>query len=149
MPGHDDDQPLSPEDQAALAEYERSGQDGEKPENRAAELTKLFNQTPQMREYRETADAINNKLDTEDLVSVQIGVPRAFLRLVEFLEQKRAQAAGASPAPAEKVLAETLINELHDQLHWLTVEPARFPYYRDLWNRFCDEQGAPAEKLKE
>ena len=74
-------------------------------------------------------------------------MPREFIRLTEFLEQKRAADAGVAPLPPDKVINQIILNELHDQLHWLVVEPAHFEHYRELWNRFCDEQGAPEEKI--
>ena len=116
---------------------------------KAEELTALFYQTPEMKECRETADAIANQLDPEDTVAVTIGVPKAFIRLTDFLEGKRAADAGGAPLPAETVLSRILINELHDQLHWLITSPARYSHYRDLWNRFCEAQGAPEEKISD
>ena len=96
-----------------------------------------------MQECRQTADSINNRLNPEDTVAVQIDVPREFIRLTEFLEQKRATAAGVEPLPTPQVLNQILLNELHDQLHGLITGPARFGYYRDLWNRFCDDAERP------
>lgn len=114
---------------------------------RAQELTAQFNATPEMQECNLTAGSIRNKLDPEDTVSVQIDVPKEFIRLTEFLEKKRTDEAGATPRPASKVLNQIMLNELHEQLHWLVVAPVRFSYYRDLWNRFCDTHGAPEEKI--
>ena len=114
---------------------------------RAEELTDLFYKTPEMQECKQTAGAINNSLDPEDTVSVTLAVPKEFMRLVEFLEEKRADESSVAPRPAEAVLNQILLNELHEQLHWLVVAPARFSYFRNLWNRFCDEQGAPEEKI--
>jgi hypothetical protein len=141
---------LSEEDQAALDEYEAEGGKAEPEEESQAErLTKIFYKTPEMQECRQTADSISNRLNPDDTVPVQIDVPREFLRLTEFLEQKRATAAGVGPLPPPKVLNQIVLNELHDQLHWLITGPARFSYYRDLWNRFCDEQGAPDQKIQD
>jgi hypothetical protein len=114
---------------------------------RSEELTELFNKTPEMQECQQTAGSITNKLDPEDTVSVTIEVPKEFIRLTEFLEQKRVAGTSTAPRPAAKVLNQILDNELHDRLHWLVVSPARYEYYRNLWNRFCDEQGAPEEKI--
>lgn len=114
---------------------------------RAEELTELFYKTPEMQECKQTAGSITNKLDPEDTVSIKIDVPKEFIRLTEFLEQKRAAEAGVAPLPAAKVLNQIVLNELHDQLHWLVTGPARYSYYRNLWNRFCDVQGAPEEKI--
>jgi hypothetical protein len=149
MPSSGDPDNLNAEDLAAVAKYESSeeGREDANPESPAERLTKLFYKTPEMQECSQTADAINTSLDPEDTVPVQIDVPRQFIRLTEFLEQKRATAASVAPVPAAKVLNQILLNELHDQLHWLITGPARFRYYRELWNRFCDQQGAPDQKI--
>lgn len=114
---------------------------------RAAELTELFYKTPEMQECKLIAGTINNKLDPDDTVPVTLAVPKEFMRLTEFLEKKRAAEAGVAPRPVEKVLNQIMLNEMHEQLHFLVVAPARFSYFRNLWNRFCDEQGAPEEKI--
>ena len=114
---------------------------------RAEELTETFHRTPEMEECKQMAGSIANKLDPEDTIPIKIDVPKEFIRLTEFLEQKRTTGAGVTPRPAAKVLTQILLNELHDQLHWLTVGPARYEYYRNLWNRFCDQHGAPEEKI--
>lgn len=136
---------------AAVEAYENSAEGKAarkpKPASQAAQLTKLFYQTPEGKELRLMADSINSKLDPEDTVSVKIDVPKELIRLTEFLEQKRASGAGGKPRPAAKVLNQIVVNELHDQLHWLVVGPARYEFYRNLWNRFCDAQGAPEEKI--
>ena len=149
MSGSNDDGKLSAEDLAALAEYENSDAAGAKAptSSRAAELTKLFYKTAEMQDYTLTLAAIEAGLDMEDTVPVKIDVPREFIRLTEFLELKRATAAGIEPLPPQKVLNQVILNELQNQLHWLTVEPAHFAHYRNLWNRFCDEQGAPEQKI--
>jgi len=63
-------------------------------------------------------------------VAVQLDMPREFLRLTEFLEQKRRTAAGVEPLPPQKVLNRILLNELHDQLHGLITAGA-VCYYRE------------------
>ena len=81
MPGSDDPNNLSEQDQAALSEYEAEGGKAEpEEESRAAKLTKLFYKTPEMEECRQTADSINNRLNPEDTVAVQIDdlLPRKF-----------------------------------------------------------------------
>ena len=120
-----------------------------KPESRAAQLTKLFYETAEGRELRQTADSINGKLNMGDTVAVKIDVPKEFIRLTEFLEQKRVLGTPTKPRSVAKVLNQILLNELHDQLHWLVVGPARYEYFRSIWNRFCDAQGAPQEKIAE
>ena len=113
----------------------------------AAELSKLFAQTPEMIEHRQVSGAINNQLDQDDTVPVQLNVPRQFVRLVEFLEQKRAVDEQVTPDSVEKTLNQTMLNMLHQDLHMLITEPLTFPYYQGLWNRFCDVQGAPEQKV--
>jgi hypothetical protein len=108
-------------------------------------LSALFKNTPEMQECERTAGSIRNNLDMEDTVSITLKVPKEFIRLTEFLEEKRS--SGKSPRPPAEVLNQILLNDLHDDLHWLVVSPARFGYYRDHWNKFCDAQGAPEEKI--
>jgi hypothetical protein len=136
---------------AAVEAYENSAEGRaakkHKPESRRAQLTKLFYQTPEGQEVRLTADSINNKLNMGDTLPIKIDVPKEFIRLTEFLEKKRMTGGRGKPRPAAKILNQILLNELHDQLHWLVVGPARYEFYRDLWNRFCDAQGAPEHKI--
>jgi hypothetical protein len=54
---------------------------------------------------------------------------------------------GRAHTPIDKVLARIVDNEVQEELHWLVVEPAHFECYRNLWNRFCEEQGAPEHKI--
>jgi hypothetical protein len=114
---------------------------------RAAELTTLFLKTPEMQECSTTAGTILNQVHDGKTVSIQIELPRALVQLAEFLERKRAEEGGTAARSAAKVLGNMLQNDLQDELHWLTVQPAHFAYYRNLWNRFCDDQGAPEEKI--
>ena len=113
----------------------------------AAELTAAFLKTPEMQECRTTAGTILNQVYDGNTVSITIKLPRALVQLAEFLERKRAEDGGVKARSAVKVLTAMLQNDLHDELHWLTVEPAHFAYYRNLWNRFCDAHGAPEQKI--
>ena len=115
----------------------------------AEELTKVFMSTPEMIEHVETIDDILDKLDEEDTQAVTIQVPKQFIRMLEFMERKNAADKGRDPAPVSKELSEWVVNDLHDMLHWLKVGPAQLRHYRDLWNRFCDERGAPEHKIPE
>jgi hypothetical protein len=143
-----EDEELSAEELAGIEQYENS-EEGQAPlaPNPGAELSKLFNKTAEMQECIATADSISNQLNEADTVAVKLQVPRELLRLTDFLEKKRAIAAGVEPLPTAEVLNQVLLNELHDQLHRLIVSPAGFRYYRQLWNRFCDEQNAPEQKI--
>ncbi len=111
---------------------------------RAAELTAAFLKTPEMEEAKTTAGTLLNQLDEGDTVTLKIELPRALVQLAEFLERKQ---AGKAAKDAAALLTRHLHNDLHQELHMLTVAPLSFSYYRDLWNRFCDEQGAPEHKL--
>jgi hypothetical protein len=117
--------------------------------SRAEELTELFYKTPEMRECRETAGTVNNRLDSSDTARIRVNIPKAFIPMIELIERNHAADAGRSPRRVEQVLSQILVNELHGQLHWLTTGPAYFEHYRNLWNRFCDAHGAPEEKIPE
>jgi hypothetical protein len=111
----------------------------------AEELTKAFRKTPAMTELAELIDAVENGDWDEQAVSVEVSKP--LLKMLEFLERAEAAEQGRAPTPVDKILARIIDNVLQEELHWLTVEPAHFDRYRDLWNRFCDEQGAPEHKI--
>src|SRR5262245_39503527 len=96
---------------------------------RSQELTELFHKTPEMQEYTRRVGTINARLDPGDTVSVTLAIPKQFMSLIEFIEEKNAAEAGGKPKPAKKVLNQILVNELHEQLHWAVVEPARFSHY--------------------
>ena len=113
----------------------------------AEELTKAFLKTPAMIEHAKVIDTVNARLDEGDTETVSLQVPKQFLAMLEYDERENAAHEGRKPEPVIKVLGRMLHNQLHERLHWLVVAPAHFPRYRDLWNRYCDEQGAPEHKI--
>ena len=113
----------------------------------AAELTAAFLKTPAMVEHSKVIGTVNAQLDPGDTETVSLKIPKQFLTMLEFVERNNAADKGRKAAPAAKVLGRIVLNELHDMLHWLVVAPAHFGRYRDLWNRFCEEQGAPQHKI--
>jgi hypothetical protein len=147
----DDIDDLTDEQLAALDEYEKSQESKAarqpKPENRAAQLTKLFLKTPEMVEYAQVIGDVNDKLDTDDTVTVGLQIPKQFITMLEFVERTEAAHEGREPEPVGEVLNLMLVNQLQEELHLLVVAPEQFPRNRDLYNRFCDEQGAPEHKI--
>lgn len=136
----------SEEDRAAL-DYEHSREKAAATQARAEQLTKLFLKTPAMVEHAEMIDAVHNRTDwTSDTVCIEVAKP--LLAMLEFQERAEAVENGRAPEPLDKILARIVDNELQEELHWLAVAPAHFERYRNLWNRFCDEQGAPEHKIE-
>jgi hypothetical protein len=113
----------------------------------AAELTAAFLKTPAMAEHTKIIGTVNAQLDPKDTETICLKIPKQFLTMLEFVERNNAADMGRVANPATKVLGQMVLNELHDMLHWLVVAPAHFDRYRDLWNRFCDQQGAPDQKI--
>ena len=119
-----------------------------KPKTKTAEeLTAAFLKTPAMVEHTKVIGTVNAQLDPGDTKTVSLKIPKQFLTMLEFVERNNAAEKGRKADPAAKVLGQIVLNELHDMLHWLVVAPAHFNRYRDLWNRFCDEQNAPQHKI--
>ena len=119
-----------------------------KPKTKTAEeLTAAFLKTPAMAEHTKIIGTVNAQLDPGDTETVCLQIPKQFLTMLEFVERNNASDEGRKADPAAKVLGQMVLNELHDMLHWLVVAPAHFDRYRDLWNRYCDEQGAPEHKI--
>ena len=119
-----------------------------KPKTKTAEeLTAAFLKTPAMVEHTKIIGTVNAQLDPGDTETVCLQIPKQFLTMLEFVERNNASDEGRKADPAAKVLGQMVLNELHDMLHWLVVAPAHFDRYRDLWNRFCDEQNTPQHKI--
>lgn len=110
-------------------------------------LSDLFRNDPAFQEAEHFAKITGKDVLQEGTSTVQLELPTAFLSMVRFLEEQRAEQAGVSPSSLEQCLQSRLLNQLHEELHWLTVDPRRFPYYRDLWNRLCDQEGMPEQRL--
>ncbi len=153
MTGSGDPDELSEQERVALAEYEasfegrRQAQRG-RGETRAATLTKAFHKTAAMIEHARVIDALNDTSALDRDVTVPVNISQRYLTMLEFRERQEATDAGREPAPVAEVLRQRLTNEFEAELHWLTVSPGRFEHYRKLWNRFCDEEGAPEEKIE-
>ncbi len=113
----------------------------------ADDLMTAFRKTPEMIEHAQFFETVNRDVYGATQ-SITLEIPKAFLAMLEFQEWNNAKAAGRIPALPEKVLQGIVMNELHDQLHWHSVDPLHYPYYRSLWNRFCDENEAPERKIK-
>jgi hypothetical protein len=145
MPDHKNPDELSEEDRAAL-DYERRREEETETRGRTERLTKLFYKTPAMVEHAEMINAVQNSADWSPQ-EVCIEVSKPLLTMLEFQERAEAAEQGRAPTPIDKILARIVDNELQDQLHWLSVEPAHFERYRNLWNRFCDDQGTPEHKI--
>ena len=76
-----------------------------------------------MAEHAVTVEMFNAQMDPTDTETVSLQVPKQFLTMLEFLERKNALDAGREPISAAEVLDQIVRNELHQTLHWLTVEP--------------------------
>ena len=112
------------------------------------ELTAAFLKTPAMLEHVKNIDAVQNAEDwREETVGVEVAKP--LLAMLEFEEGAEAAEQGRAPTPVAKILALIIDNVLQEELHWHVVEPLHFARIRRLWNRHCDENGAPARKIPE
>ncbi len=112
----------------------------------AEDLTREFLKTPAMIEHARMLDQVQTSRDTgKQTVTVTVSNP--FAAMLEFVERNNAAAAGRVPDPLAAIVQQIVDNELADMLHWLVVSPGSFPRYRDLWNSFCENRGAPQHKI--
>ena len=124
------------------------GSRGEETQSQATaeQLTKLFYKTPAMIAHAEMVDTVQNSPDwSTETVCIEVSKP--LLAMIDFEERAQAKEHGRAPAPTDSILALIVDNVLQEELHWHVVAPAHFQRYRNLWNRFCDEQGAPEHKI--
>jgi len=112
----------------------------------AEDLTREFLKTPAMVEHTRMLDEVQTSRDAGNQ-TVTVSVSNPFATMLEFVERNNAAAAGRTPDPLANLVQQIVDNELANMLHWLVVSPGSFPRYRDLWNSFCDERGAPEHKI--
>jgi hypothetical protein len=112
------------------------------------ELTAAFLRTPAMMAHVENINAVENAKDWSP-ATVCIEIDKPLLAMLEAEERTEAAEQGRDPKPVEKILALMMDNVLQEELHWHVVQPMHFARYRRLWNRYCDEHGAPERKIRE
>lgn len=100
-----------------------------------------------MLEYQKLLDVVERELESDS--SITLKIPQGLLTMLRFIEEKEALEAGRDPEPVEEVLLQRVENDLQDVLHWLSVEPSRLPYFRNLWNRLCAAEGQPDLSIPE
>ncbi|MBK9131268.1 MAG: hypothetical protein IPM20_06470 [Gammaproteobacteria bacterium] len=114
-------------------------------EQKLEEISLRFKATP---EYMELQDALGGISGGEEETKITVNLSSDFVRLLGFYDYIASRTQDqASHDPIEKILSRLVDHHCHEILHWLTVEPTAFPYYRDVWNRLCDEMGAPECKI--
>jgi hypothetical protein len=109
-------------------------------------LDAAIKSTPEIQELKALVDRIHASLNRYEDVGIHIDISPAFLELADFIDAHLVRRSGA-PRPSPEVLSRILNHRMHEYLHWLSVGPGRFPFYRGVWNRLCDEMGLPDEKI--
>lgn len=112
----------------------------------AEELTREFLKTPAMVEHVRMINEIQDDPDWHN-EAVTVDVAKPLLKMLEFLEGLEASDGRRKPEEVKKLLSRILDNHLQAVLHELVVSPGILRHYRDLWNAFCDKNGAPEHKI--
>jgi hypothetical protein len=112
----------------------------------AEELTREFLKTPPMVEHARMLSEIQDDPDWHN-EPVTVEVAKPLLKMLEFLERLEASDGRRKPEEVKKLLSSILDNHLQAVLHELVVSPGVHRHYRDLWNAFCDKNGAPEHKI--
>ena len=115
-------------------------------EDKHSELGIAFMETS---EFQELSDALDQFEEdkTGAMVSVEVRIPKRYLTLLQFLEAKTAEHETRAPLPPDQMLTSVLVGYLEHHHPTLGVGRTSPPYYLAAWNRFCDEQGAPDQKI--
>lgn len=107
-----------------------------------------FADTP---EFHELQDALDNfhAAPADETETIEVSIPKRYLTLSQFIEDKAATAENRSPVPLAEVLSKALTRQLETEKVTLSIERTNHPYYRQLWNRLADEHGLPEEKISD
>ena len=112
----------------------------------AEELTREFLKTPPMIEHARVLAEIQGDPDWHTQ-SITVEVAKPLLKMLEFIEHLEATDDRRKPRAVEEILSRALDYDLQSDLHELVVSPGNHRHYRDLWNAFCDKNGAPEHKI--
>jgi hypothetical protein len=133
----------------ARASTEAAGVD----HDRLQEIYRLFLKTPEAHEHRAAVEKANDALSGIDaewpVVEITIEIPQPFVDLFTYIERLNARDAGRAPENIATLVEQDVHNEMHQRLHWLSTEPQVFEHYRNMFNRFCVENGWQEYQIKE
>lgn len=144
-----DEQPLTPEEHAALDAYEAGEGNTEDPvaDPNLRLLTDRFKNSPELTEHKNLLDLVHDLLAGETTQPVSLALNPGLVLLAEHLESKWAAHEGRPARPAAEALSQIFSNHLHDLLHRMTVEPTSHPYYGKLWDGLCEAEGLAGYRL--
>ena len=112
----------------------------------AEELTREFLKTPPMVEHTRMLNEIQDDPDwNSEAVTLEVSKP--LLKMLEFVEHLEAADEKRKPEKVTEILSRILDNHVQAELHGLVASPGSHRHYRDLWNAFCDKNGAPQHKI--
>ena len=133
---------------AEIAAYERANDDASSLRP-ISEIDRKFAESKEYAELRALVSQVHDLLNTGGDVHSEIAVNRGFVMMLEFLEKKDAELAGRRLRSTQELIESALAHELHDTLHVIATSPLDVPFYRDLWNRHCDDAGIPEQKISD
>jgi hypothetical protein len=145
-----DEQPLTPEEHAALDAYETGEGNTEDPASDPQRrlLAERFATLPEVIEHENLLDLVHYRLSTQqEEPVVLLRLNTGLLALVEHLESKWAAHEGRPPRGTDDALTEIVSNHLHDLLHRMATDPTSHPYYGKLWNGLCEAEGLAGYRL--
>lgn len=133
----------------ARADSEAAGID----HDRLQEIGRLFQKTPEAQAHRDAVAKANDSLSGPDAeypsVKLTIEIPKPFADLFTYIERLNARDAGRDPENIATIVQQDVLNEMHQRLHWLCVDPQVFEHYRRMFNRFCVANGWREFQIKE
>lgn len=145
-----DEQPLTPEEQAALDAYETGEGNTEDATSdpQARLLAERFAALPELVELENLINLAHYRLNSaQEEPVILLRLNTGLLALVEHLESKWAAHEGRPPRGTDDALTEIVWNHLHDLLHRMATNPTSHPYYGKLWNGLCEAEGLAGYRL--
>lgn len=145
-----DEQPLTPEEQAALDAYETGEGNTQDPASdpQARLLAERFAALPELVELENFINLAHYRLNSaQEEPVILLRLNTGLLALVEHLESKWAAHEGRPPRGTDDALTEIVSNHLHDLLHRMATNPTSHPYYGKLWNGLCEAEGLAGYRL--
>jgi len=128
----------------------RAGDDAE-PDLTKKKLVEAYQRTPELLEKDQEAGKISEALQdperNENLVALTVTVAPGIAMMFDYLHSKGMLWRDGKPFTLQEFVQETVSEACHTQARRFSVNEVVYPYYLDVWNRVCDEEGHPERKV--
>ena len=111
------------------------------------EIVEAFRRTPEIIEKEQFLAALHAARDTGPPIKITVSVDPIFAEMWKFLDSKGVFADGTRRSTFRKYINAAAVDFCFAERSQLSSDELQYPFYREVWNRVCDEMGRPGAKI--